>query len=304
MACTSPLNLYPRDPDKFNGVRGMTTDPRKALIGGFSLTVACGRCIECRLAYAVEWSIRCMNEKATVGPSVFVTLTYDDEHLPEDYDLHYRDFQLFMHKLRKAVPGGGRFFMCGEYGDDYGRPHFHAILFNCDFADKQFYKRVDGVDYYISQKLTSLWGNGFTLLGDVTFTSAGYVARYSVKKITGAASGDAYQYLEEGTGEVFDRRSPFSQSSLKPGIGYEWFMRYHSDIYPCDFVVHGGRQFPVPRYYAKLYERMFPADAAALKASKKSLMAARRDDPEFSMRRLLTKHELGVLLANHKRELS
>ena len=271
MACTAPETYYSKNPDLFEGKRGLTKDPRKALSSA-TITVACGKCIDCRLAYSREWALRCMHETQVSGDGSFVTLTYDDEHLPEDWDLHYRDFQLFMHRLRKRIPRSGRFFMCGEYGDEFGRPHFHSILFNCVFSDRVFYKTVDGVDYYTSDLLSRLWGNGFCLLGDVTMASAGYVARYNLKKITGPAAGAAYQFVTPD-GVVVDRTPPFSQSSLKPGIGAAWFEKFHADIFPCDFLVYAGKKFPVPRYYTTLYERM--SERGAERVKKKRAVSAR-----------------------------
>lgn len=289
------------DPDKNDGKRGLTKDARKAL-SGRQLTVACGKCIDCRLSYAREWALRCMHEQQTSGDSIFVTLTYDDDHLPDDWNLHYKHYQLFMHKLRKRVPHAGRFFMCGEYGETNFRPHFHAILFNCDFADKVYYKTVDGVKYYTSEKLAQIWGHGFCLIGDVTLASAGYVARYNLKKITGPAAGAAYQFVTPD-GVIVDRRPPFSESSLRPGIGYEWFQRYHSDVFPCDYMVHAGRKFPVPRYYTKLYEALSADDAEAVKKVRRAGMKDRKHHPDFTSRRLRDKNEVALLNARQKRDL-
>jgi hypothetical protein len=193
--------------------------------------------------------------------AVFVTLTYDDEHLPVGNTLVYRDFQLFMHRLRKALPGSGRFFMCGEYGEDNGRPHYHAILYNCLPPDCKVYRSTGKVVLYTSSVLEGVWGNGFVSLGAVTLHSAGYVARYSLKKITGPESVDVYG----------GRVPPFSQSSLKPGIGYEWFCRYYKDLFPCDFVVFEGKRFRVPRYYSELYKRLDAVKAEVLKRERRAL---------------------------------
>lgn len=301
MACTAPETYYSRDPAKNDGLRGLTKDPRKALSSA-TITVACGKCIDCRLAYSREWALRCMHETQTSGDGSFLTLTYDDEHLPDDWDLHYRDFQLFMHRLRKRIPRAGRFFMCGEYGDDFGRPHFHAILFNCVFSDREFYKTVDGVDYYTSELLSCLWGNGFCLLGDVTMASAGYVARYNLKKITGPAAGAAYQFVTPD-GVVVDRQPPFSQSSLKPGIGADWFAKYVADVFPCDHLVYAGKKFPVPRYYMKLYERMNEAKAEKVKGKRRLSAREMKHHPDFTSRRLRDKNELAIIKSQQKREM-
>ena len=106
----------------------------------------------------------------------FITLTYDDAHLPYNQSLSVRDFQLFMKRLRKEFGSGVRFFHCGEYGEKTGRPHYHAILFNCDFKDKKIHTVRNGHRVYVSQQLNDIWGNGLTEIGSVTFESAGLIS--------------------------------------------------------------------------------------------------------------------------------
>lgn len=304
MACTAPEQYYKRDPALFSGVRGLTKDARKALVGGALITVACGKCMDCRLALAREWSLRIMHETKMSGPSSFVTLTYDNENLPYDYGLHYRDFQLFMHKLRKRLSGAGRFVACGEYGDQFGRPHFHAILFNCDFSDRKFWKlSPKGDKLYTSDVLSDLWGKGHCSVGDVTLESAGYVARYTTKKVTGDLAPLAYEWTSPD-GEVFDREPPMLKCSLKPGIGYSWFERYRSDCFPCDFLVYDGRRFPVPRYYSDLLAKW--DDPAFQLVKRERLLSARtrKAHPDYSARRLRDRNEVRNLLSANKRDLS
>lgn len=283
-----------RDPELFDGVRGLTKDPKKAL-SSRTLTVPCGKCIGCRLARAREWSLRCMHEASMYDASSFVTLTYDDAHLPVDFGLHYRDFQLFMHRLRKRLAGAGRFLMCGEYGEQFGRPHFHAILFGCDWPDKKLI-RVKPDRLYSSELLSSLWPHGFASSGDVTVQSAGYVARYATKKVTGDGAAAAYEWVSPD-GEVFQREAPFLHSSLKPGIGYEWFQRYHSDAFPCDFLVYDGKKFPVPRYYTKLYEALDPEATERVLRQRRRAAKAARGAPDNSGRRLHDRGEVELLKA-------
>lgn len=302
MACTAPETYYKRDPAKFGGVAGLTKDARLALIDGSTITVKCGKCMDCRLARAHEWSLRVMHEVQTSGPASFVTLTYDDAHVPADYSLNYRDFQLFMHRLRKRLPSGGRFLMCGEYGDSFGRPHFHAILFGAQFVDRKFLRSDNGNALYTSELLSKLWTFGFSTVGDVTLDSASYVARYSTKKISGPAAGAAYQYVT-ADGEVVDREPPFLHCSLKPGIGYDWFMRYRTDVFPCDYLVFSGKKFPVPRYYSKLMEALDAKAYASITGVRKRAAVARRGDPENSGRRLKAKSEYREIISVSKRGL-
>lgn len=291
MACNVPLQFYVRDPALFGGVRGLTRDPRKALSSS-GLTVPCGRCVDCRLAYARDWSVRCMHEfKVSPAGGCFVTLTYDDAHLPEDKSLRYSDFQLFMHRLRNRYEGV-RFFMCGEYGDNYGRPHYHAILFNYVPDDCKYYRREGKLVLYQSPSLAELWGLGFVSVGAVTRHSASYVARYSLKKLSGPMAADVYG----------GRVPPFAKMSLKPGIGFEWFMKFYADVFPHDNVVIEGKKFPVPRYYRKLQERMDAVGAAALRREHMAKLRELRSSGELSERRMIDKWKVSVLnSANAKR---
>lgn len=299
MACTCPETYYRRDPSKFNGVKGLTQDARKALLsvaGTLQLvTIPCGKCVDCRLAYARDWSLRCMHELQTSpAGGCFVTLTYDDARLPADHSLHYEDFQLFMHRVRNRY-SDVRFFMCGEYGDDFGRPHYHAILFNLVFDDLVFLRKEGKIELFKSQELSELWGLGFVSVGAVTRHSASYVARYSLKKISGPLAGSAYQWVDPYSGEVYDRTPPFSKQSLKPGIGAFWFERYHGDVFPCDEIVFDGRKYPVPRYYMKLYERLDPKRAEGVKAAHVAHAREMRKHPDNTSRRLRDRWEVSVL---------
>ena len=46
------------------------------------IQVPCGQCYGCRLQYSREWANRCMLEASEYSSNFFLTLTYDDEHLP------------------------------------------------------------------------------------------------------------------------------------------------------------------------------------------------------------------------------
>lgn len=144
------------------------------------LSLPCGQCIGCRLERSRQWAMRCMHEASAFDSNAFVTLTYDDASLPPNGSLKYSDYQLFMKRLRKAIePSKVRFYMCGEYGEEEFRPHFHACLFGFDFPDKVKFKTTgSGSTIYTSKMLETLWPHGLCSTADVTFESAAYVARY------------------------------------------------------------------------------------------------------------------------------
>lgn len=213
-----------------------------------TLSLPCGRCIGCRLERSRQWAMRCLHESSLSERNSFVTLTYDDDHLPAGGSLVYPDFQRFMKRLRKAAGVPVRFFMCGEYGDELGRPHYHALLFGLDFPDQYYWKTVNGAKYYRSPSLEGLWRFGDSLVGALTFESAAYCARYCVKKVNGPDADDHYQ----------GRAPEFAHMSLKPGIGARWLERWRSDVYPHDFVVVNGKEVKPPKYYDRLFRRVEP----------------------------------------------
>lgn len=207
--------------------------------------------------------MRCLHESKLHAENSFLTLTYDDANLPATGSLNYRDYQLFMKRLIKhAGPNRVRFYMCGEYGDETFRPHYHACIFGYGFPDKKLLKTTGaGSRIYTSEILARLWPHGLSSIGDVTFDSAAYVARYCMKKITGQQAKSYYERIDQTTGEIIDLKPEFNKMSLKPGIGALWYNKYKRDIYPHDYAVINGKEVKPPKYYDKLFERENPQDA-------------------------------------------
>jgi len=179
----------------------------------------------------------------------FITLTYDEQHYKPGLD--YGDFKKFIRRTI-AAKGKTRYFMCGEYGDKLKRPHFHAILFGQTFRDAKNFGRTN-----ISEELNELWGKGYASVDAATHASAGYVARYSVKKVYGHHSSDHYTRLDLRTGECITVRPEFAQMSRRPGIGQTFIEKYWPEIYLArDGVIFpGGKQQKAPRYYDEWLER-------------------------------------------------
>lgn len=244
--------------------------------GGFgeAIPLPCGRCVGCRLERSRQWAVRCVHEASLHEENSFLTLTYNDASLPDrhwtgEYDdfgqrvyggtLLKKHWQDFMKRLRRRFPGKAiRYFHCGEYGDRYGRPHYHACMFGLDFADKLFYTRKHGSTLYTSALLEELWGHGFCTIGAVTFESAAYVARYVMKKITGDLAAQHYETVDFDTGEIFSLPSEYTTMSLKPAIGKGWYEAYGAEVTQNDSIVIRGREMKPPKYYDKLLESEFP----------------------------------------------
>ena len=250
----------------------------------------------CRLRRTCDWAVRSVHESmvtkheygtlAGAPRSCFVTLTYNDEHLPTHPAnrcfaplphasgpyVHMRDFQLFMKRLRKMVHQLGlirsdetiRYLHSGEYGEINGRPHFHALLFGIDWTGFRIPRSKSGRNVlYTSPLLDKVWrctrckgSLGYATFGNVSFQSAAYTARYAIKKLHGDKAVEQYPtVVDTDTGEV-QALAPYSTMSKKPGLGRKFFEQYVDQIYTHDNIKLEGsdgkwKTFPVPRRYDK-----------------------------------------------------
>lgn len=248
-----------------------TRAPAKGLTFNFSLAdygpmpmVPCGQCLGCRMDWAADWAVRCEKEAKMWEHNCFITLTYDDAHLPigstTRSTVSKRELQLFIKRLRKEKGAGIRFFGCGEYGEKSERAHYHVLLFNCSFDDRVLWKNARGNSLWRSPTLEQLWPFGFSSIGDLNYKTANYVARYTMKKLRGAPAEEAYK----------DREAPFVLMSRRPGIGATWFQRWQADVYPSGKIVYGeGRTRRAPRYFDKLFSREKPIEHRLLKHERK-----------------------------------
>lgn len=241
MACFHPLEAWQTDSGEIIfSERGKIRRP---------LNLPCGKCIGCRITKARAWTYRIVHESQMHKANAFITLTYDSDDI---LSLNYDHFQKFIRALRKDSDTKLRFYAAGEYGEINLRPHWHAIIFGRTFTN-------DGPvakDVYRSRTLEKHWTHGYSSWGLVTPESAGYVARYAIKKVTGERAFAHYQRLNTKTGELVEVSPELSRMSLKPGIGYTWFQKYWREIYEArDGIVQpGGNIVPPPRYYDKLLE--------------------------------------------------
>lgn len=284
MACYKPLTAWQRED-------GQVVFAERGRIQR-QLTLACGQCIGCRLERSRQWAIRCMHEAKMHRHNCFITLTYKPEHLPEHGQLRKRDAVLFLKRLRKslgrrgyhfhtgkgsALPGAPahdqaerldghpvekpkvRFYLAGEYGEQFHRPHFHICLFGIDFSDKKYLARTPAKSkLYRSPTLEKLWTLGHSSVGELTFESAAYAARYVMKKITGNQAKTHYEKTDPETGEIYRLEPEYNNMSRMPGIGHAWLEKYSRDIYPEGKVIVRGKQTNTPRYYDKQYAKMEP----------------------------------------------
>lgn len=237
-----------------------------------SLTLPCGNCVGCLLERSRQMAVRCVHEAKMYEHNSFVRLSYRNEDLPRHNSLHYPHFQQFMRDLRYWYGTQVRFFMSGEYGEENGRPHYHALLFGVNFHDKYYWcKSPSGKSLYRSDSLEWLWPYGDSTIGNVTFESAAYCARYVMKKRKVIDVGETeYQIVDITTGEITTRVAEFCHMSLKPGIGAMWLDRFWTDVYPHGKVVMNGVEGNSPRYYDKRFKEREADSFEALIAKRES----------------------------------
>ncbi len=302
--CTSPLKGFINGTTE-NGKKNLIVTPfsvdhieildnkkiyvdSPAITSKYALTefveIPCGQCIECRLQRSRRWADRCMLELGYHESSYFITLTYDNDHIPKNpvYDdetgevyaenatLLKRDLQLFMKNLRRQYEYRGytnklRYFACGEYGSETKRPHFHLIVFGLKLDDLTLYKRnFNGDNLYNSAFISKIWDKGFCVVGDVTWESCAYVARYIMKKHIGK-DNDFY--------ERYNIEPEFTLMSRKPGIARQYYDEHKDELFYQDFVSiptkDGAKQIYPPPYYEKLFEEDFPENEVVERKEKR-----------------------------------
>ena len=197
-----------------------------------------------------------MHEAQMHDRSCFITLTYDQVHLPANGGLNLKHWQDFAKRVRKQH-GPFRFYHCGEYGETSNRAHYHALIFGLDFSEDRKPERQSetGHQLYTSKNLETLWGKGFCPIGNLTYESAAYVARYCMKKVTGKEAAQHYG----------DRKPPYTTMSRRPGIGKPWLDKFKTDVYPSDEVIVNGKKTRPPKFYDYVLEAENPDQLVKIK---------------------------------------
>lgn len=253
--------------------------------------VPCGSCLDCRLSYSKAWAVRCVCESRMHPKNTcwFVTITYDDEHLPSPisiysaqnrrstpfYPLVKKDIQLFIKRLRKSF-SHVRYYACGEYGSKSKRPHFHLLLFGLPLFkliqnDSFSHSEISDIEHYRlfeSQELNDCWRDsngklkGLIAVAPFSYDSACYTARYCMKKLKGEAKKDFNDNFQciDFNGELIPFPEEFVTMSLKPGIGASYLEQKFGSIYSCDDLIlyfnKGINHCKPPRYFDTLAERL------------------------------------------------
>lgn len=229
-----------------------------------SFKLPCGTCILCRSEQARQWAVRIHHEAQLTDKNSFLTLTYDDEHLPEHNSLDYRHLVTFWKRLRKAYQGKKlRYYAVGEYGDESLRPHYHACLFGEDFKDNRIPVRAGKKPLWTTKELTKLWGLGHVSVGALNFATARYTASYITKKLN---SKQTYARLDPETGECIPVEQP--RAFMSKNIGKDWWNRYKHFVTAHDYVViEGSRQKP-PKAHDRWISEQNEIAGAMIKAER------------------------------------
>ena len=308
MACYTPLQAWYSKEINTSGKRSLVFTHIYALEPDNPITIACGQCIGCRLEKSRQWAIRCIHESSLYEDNCFITLTFSPGVLQKrenPWSIDVRDYQLFMKKLRKKYGKGIRFFHCGEYGEKGGRPHYHALLFNFDFKDKELWKIENNQRYYISNELNNLWGKGHCVIGNVTFESAAYVARYVMKKVNGEEKDAHYQWADSETGEVFPLKPEYVTMSRRPGIVKKWYDKYHSDLYPKDYITVNGKKCRPPKYYDNILKEANPISFDKIHEARQEKILDRQDEltpSRLKIKEQIANRKLDRLLRSHDKD--
>lgn len=241
----------------------------KDVKGRERLLLRCGYCTNCQMHKARLWSLRITQEASmytrdSIPYNCFLTLTFDNKHLPKDQSLDIKHMQKFMKDLRQFARRGFKyegklykqtegikFFLCGEYGEKLSRPHYHICLFNWDFIDKEIFKINNGLEIYTSRQLAQIWKNGIHSIQDLNENTAAYTARYTTKKVY-KRDGDVKGYYQ-------NRKPEFINMSKR--IGKKFIDVYGLDeIYNDDTCLLGERNLKLkpPRYYDDILEKEQP----------------------------------------------
>lgn len=266
------------------------------------IKLPCGQCIGCRIRKREEWAVRCYCESRMHRSSHFITLTYNPESMPSDMSLNYRHVQLLLKSMRKQY-GPFRYFVCGEYGDEYQRPHWHMLAFGLDISDRvksnsMFSKR----DIFESPSLSGMWKKGFASIGQVTYASARYCAVYTTKRISGDRAEDHYTRVDTATGVINNVVPEFARMSLKPGIGESWIAKYWRDVYVSGAkgVVIDGKVKPVPKFFDRWMEVNQPDIYEGFKFDQ--FNEAMRYSDDNSRERLAVREECAIAKQRFNRE--
>jgi len=296
MPCTNPMKAWVsgktengKDNYHFTRPQGVAYDSHQLL--------PCGKCLSCQIDKSKEWATRGFHESQTHTENSFITLTYDEEHLPKHSTLVKKDLTNFIKLLRYYINKGRtkddpdwietKYLAAGEYGSKQNshRPHYHICLFGYEPRDKQFFfSNKWGDSVYTSETISKIWKNkGYITISPLTYRTVAYTARYTVKKIVTKEDRQQDDYwIDKETGETNYNPVAYKKGllmknkipefiTMSQGIGKNWHKKFAKDTHKDYITVNYGKH-KVPRYYDKLMEKEDPQRLQAIK--NKRILAA------------------------------
>lgn len=232
----------------------------------YSRTVlVCRSCPGCLADRARDISLRAVHEAKVCGASCFLTLTYDNDHLPLHGSLCRRDLELFMKRLRFRLAKPVRAYAVGEYGGRTLRPHYHLCLFGEDFwfDRRSVGQSFGGFPMWESPFLDEVWGKGFCRVNDMGVDVAGYAAKYAIKAHSDGQGRAPRRCDADGVWHDVER--PFDSLPRGKALGVPFLDRFWSDVFPRGVVVlRGGAELPAPRAYLRVFSERDPDGFAEL----------------------------------------
>lgn len=275
MGCTAPITAW-RSKD---GPVQFRAGP------SHKIKLPCGRCAGCLLENSRQWATRCLHEAQMHDQNCFATLTIDDNNIG-DGTLRPEHFTDFIKRLRAKHAHYDemgnywrqpiRYYMCGEYGDETARPHYHACLFGYKPSDGKPTSIYNTTGTQVSLELDKIWKLGGTSYGEVTFESASYVARYIMKKLDQHAIRS--MQLDMSTGECIEMYPEYQRMSET--IGLPWIKKYATDVYSQsrdEIIIRGNKAKP-PRAYDKYLETWKPELHTIVKENRRTKEGIYRED--------------------------
>lgn len=197
--------------------------------------VSCRKCEECVSIRKSQWCFRALAEAEHAFNSIFVTLTYATEFLPEGGNVCLRDCQLFFKRLRKNIslwyPGFDikeypvKYFLVSEYGSKRQRPHYHMILWNCPLSPDE---------------IAVTWKLGFVKVKPCVEPTVQYTLKYFACK----------DFAPKGRTQNF--------CTMSKNLGKAWL--FDNLCYDKSYVILPRRQakIPIPQYYRDRLREMNP----------------------------------------------
>ena len=293
-----------KDPNTIRfSLNEMNNYTRKKGKGWMYEIIPCGHCYACKLNHSAEWATRCVLETKYHEHSYWITLTYDEEHLPiykyftdgTNYfendgtwtgTLEPEDVTRFLNSLRKYFERKGitgiKYYYAGEYGSQNLRPHYHMLLWGAPLDLNEFYDfHIDERNklHWKSHEIDHFWGKGLIDMTEIEWSNAAYTARYTMKKLSDMSKPDKF-YAEQG------KIKEFVRMSRRPGIGMEYFKDHMNEIYSHDEIImktvkgNTGSIKP-PSAWDRKFKELYPTEYFIIKQQRKEAAERSRKNQYF-----------------------